>query len=64
MSYDLYPLKTIERRKRYYAPALPEKWVCCTVPWIHFRSSPVFRSSANSISFIPNFKTSSVTFTY
>jgi glyoxylase-like metal-dependent hydrolase (beta-lactamase superfamily II) len=27
MSYDLYPLQTIESRKRYYATALPEKWL-------------------------------------
>ncbi len=27
MFYDLYPLETIESRKRYYAQALPEKWL-------------------------------------
>ena len=27
MSYDLYPLETIESRKRYYARAIPEKWL-------------------------------------
>jgi glyoxylase-like metal-dependent hydrolase (beta-lactamase superfamily II) len=26
MSFDLYPLETIESRKRYYARAIPEKW--------------------------------------
>jgi glyoxylase-like metal-dependent hydrolase (beta-lactamase superfamily II) len=27
MSYDLYPLETIESRKRYYAGAIPENWL-------------------------------------
>jgi glyoxylase-like metal-dependent hydrolase (beta-lactamase superfamily II) len=38
MSYDLDPLQTIESRKRYYATALPEKWLTIfthdhLVPW-------------------------------
>jgi hypothetical protein len=40
ISDDLYPLKTIERRKRYYAPALPEKWLTmfthdAKLPWAY-----------------------------
>ena len=27
MAFDLYPLDTIESKKRYYAQALPEKWL-------------------------------------
>ena len=27
MSYDLYPLQTIESKKRYYAEAIPERWL-------------------------------------
>lgn len=27
MAFDLFPLSTIESRKRYYAQALPEKWL-------------------------------------
>jgi glyoxylase-like metal-dependent hydrolase (beta-lactamase superfamily II) len=27
MAFDLYPLDTIESRKRYYARAIPEKWL-------------------------------------
>jgi len=27
MAFDLYPLETIESRKRYYAQAIPEKWL-------------------------------------
>jgi glyoxylase-like metal-dependent hydrolase (beta-lactamase superfamily II) len=38
MSYDLYPLETIESRKRYYARAIPEKWLTLfthdpEIPW-------------------------------
>jgi hypothetical protein len=40
MSYDLYPIETIESRKRYYAQALPEKWLTmfthdASVPWAY-----------------------------
>ena len=27
MAFDLYPLQTIESKKRYYAQAIPEKWL-------------------------------------
>jgi len=27
MAFDLYPLKTIESRKKYYAQAIPERWL-------------------------------------
>ena len=27
MAFDLYPLQTIESRKKYYAAAIPEKWL-------------------------------------
>jgi glyoxylase-like metal-dependent hydrolase (beta-lactamase superfamily II) len=27
MAFDLYPLQTIESKKRYYAKAIPEKWL-------------------------------------
>jgi glyoxylase-like metal-dependent hydrolase (beta-lactamase superfamily II) len=38
MGFDLYPLQTIESRKRYYAQAIPEKWLTVfthdpKVPW-------------------------------
>src|SRR5947208_3143076 len=38
MGFDLYPLETIESRKRYYARALPENWLTMfthdpEVPW-------------------------------
>jgi glyoxylase-like metal-dependent hydrolase (beta-lactamase superfamily II) len=40
MSFDLYPLQTIESRKEYYAKAIPEKWLTVfthdpKVPWAY-----------------------------
>jgi len=40
MAFDLFPLETIESRKRYYAQALPEKWLTVfthdpNVPWAY-----------------------------
>jgi glyoxylase-like metal-dependent hydrolase (beta-lactamase superfamily II) len=38
MAFDLYPLQTIESKKRYYAEAIPERWLTVfthddQVPW-------------------------------
>ena len=40
MAFDLYPLETIESRKRYYAQAIPEKWLTVfthdpKMPWAY-----------------------------
>jgi hypothetical protein len=40
MGFDLYPLQTIESKKRYYARSLPEKWLTvfthdAKVPWAY-----------------------------
>lgn len=40
MAFDLYPLETIESRKRYYAQAIPEKWLTvfthdAKTPWAY-----------------------------
>jgi glyoxylase-like metal-dependent hydrolase (beta-lactamase superfamily II) len=40
MSYDLFPLETMENRKRYYAQAIPEKWLTLfthdpNIPWAY-----------------------------
>ena len=40
MSFDLYPLDTIESKKQYYARALPEKWLTVfthdpVMPWAY-----------------------------
>ncbi|MCU1312030.1 MAG: beta-lactamase-like protein [Candidatus Angelobacter sp.] len=43
MSYDLFPLETIESRKRYYSRAIPEQWLTIfthdhTTPWAYLES--------------------------
>jgi glyoxylase-like metal-dependent hydrolase (beta-lactamase superfamily II) len=40
MAYDLFPLETIENRKRYYSQAVPEQWLTIfthdpDIPWIY-----------------------------
>ncbi|HLW54812.1 MAG TPA: MBL fold metallo-hydrolase [Candidatus Angelobacter sp.] len=40
MAYDLFPLETIENRKRYYAGAVPGRWLTVfthdpEIPWIY-----------------------------
>jgi len=40
MSFDLYPLETVESRKRYYGRALPERWLTMfthdpEIPWAY-----------------------------
>ncbi|HEY6306402.1 MAG TPA: MBL fold metallo-hydrolase [Candidatus Angelobacter sp.] len=40
MAYDLFPLETIENRKRYYAQAVPGQWLTIfthdpDIPWIY-----------------------------
>jgi glyoxylase-like metal-dependent hydrolase (beta-lactamase superfamily II) len=40
MAFDLYPLQTVESRKRYYAEAIPEKWLTMfthdpNIPWAY-----------------------------
>lgn len=43
MAYDLFPLETIENRKRYYQEALPQNWLTIfthdpDVPWAYLES--------------------------
>ena len=40
MAFDLFPLLTIESRKRYYAQSMPEKWLTMfthdpNIPWAY-----------------------------
>ena len=44
MAYDLYPLETIENRKRFYLQALPEAWLVIfthdhAMPWAHLHQN-------------------------
>ncbi|MGC2194998.1 MAG: MBL fold metallo-hydrolase [Terriglobales bacterium] len=52
MAFDLYPLDTIDSRKRYYAQALPEKWLTVfthdhAVPWAHIEKDSTGKLVAN-----------------
>jgi glyoxylase-like metal-dependent hydrolase (beta-lactamase superfamily II) len=48
MSFDLYPLQTIESKKQYYAKAIPEKWLTvfthdAKTPWAYVEKDEVGR---------------------
>ena len=48
MAFDLYPLQTIESRKRYYAHAMPEKWLTIfthdpKTPWAYVEKAEMGR---------------------
>lgn len=54
MSFDLYPLETIESRKRYYARALPEKWLTMfthdpEIPWAYVQKDERGKLAAKSL---------------
>jgi glyoxylase-like metal-dependent hydrolase (beta-lactamase superfamily II) len=53
MGFDLYPLDTIESKKRYYARALPEKWLTVfthdpKMPWAHIEKDEIGKMVAHS----------------
>jgi hypothetical protein len=48
MAFDLFPLQTIESRKRYYSQAIPEKWLTIfthdpKMPWAHVENGEMGR---------------------
>jgi glyoxylase-like metal-dependent hydrolase (beta-lactamase superfamily II) len=52
MAFDLYPLETIESRKRYYSRAFPEKWLTMfthdpQIPWAHLEKDERGKIVAN-----------------
>ena len=54
MGFDLYPLETIESRKRYYARAVPEKWLTMfthdpEVPWAYLDRNDAGKIVARSL---------------
>jgi len=54
MGFDLYPLETIESRKRYYARAVPEKWLSMfthdpEVPWAYLDRNDAGKIVARSL---------------
>jgi glyoxylase-like metal-dependent hydrolase (beta-lactamase superfamily II) len=54
MGFDLYPLDTIESKKRYYARALPEKWLTVfthdpKMPWAHIEKDELGKMIAQPV---------------
>ena len=54
MGFDLYPLQTIESRKRYYAQAIPEKWLTIfthdpNVPWAYVEKNEKGKMVAKAV---------------
>ena len=55
MSFDLYPLQTIESKKEYYAQAIPEKWLTVfthdpTTPWAYVGKDEAGKMVARGVS--------------
>jgi glyoxylase-like metal-dependent hydrolase (beta-lactamase superfamily II) len=54
MAFDLFPLQTIESRKRYYARAIPEKWLTMfthdpNIPWAQIEQGDMKKMVAKPI---------------
>jgi hypothetical protein len=53
MAFDLFPITTIESRRRYYAQALPEKWLTVfthgvDTPWAYIEADGTGRMTAHA----------------
>ena len=54
MAFDLFPLQTIESRKRYYARAVPEKWLTMfthdpAMPWAYIEEGGMGKMVAKQV---------------
>jgi glyoxylase-like metal-dependent hydrolase (beta-lactamase superfamily II) len=54
MSFDLYPLQTIESKKQYYAKAIPEKWLTVfthdpATPWAYVEKDEIGKMAARKV---------------
>ena len=54
MGFDLYPLQTIDSKKRYYAKAIPEKWLTVfthdpKIPWAYVEKDESERMVARGV---------------
>lgn len=54
MSFDLYPLQTIESKKRYYAKSIPEKWLTVfthdpKTPWAYVEKDEAGKMVAREV---------------
>jgi glyoxylase-like metal-dependent hydrolase (beta-lactamase superfamily II) len=55
MAFDLFPLQTIESKKRYYAEAIPEKWLTMfthdpNMPWAYIEQGERGKLAARAVS--------------
>lgn len=55
MAFDLYPLQTIESKKKYYARAIPEKWLTVfthdpKTPWAYVENDETGKMVAKTVS--------------
>jgi hypothetical protein len=53
MAFDLFPITTIESRRRYYAQALPEKWLTVfthgvDTPWAYIEADGTGRMTVHA----------------
>jgi glyoxylase-like metal-dependent hydrolase (beta-lactamase superfamily II) len=58
MAFDLYPVETIESRKRYYARAIPEKWLTMfthdpEVPWGYVARDERGKLTCSAVAAVP-----------
>jgi hypothetical protein len=54
MSFDLYPLQTIESKKQYYARSIPEKWLTVfthdpKTPWAYVQKDEAGKMVAREL---------------
>jgi glyoxylase-like metal-dependent hydrolase (beta-lactamase superfamily II) len=54
MSFDLYPLQTIESKKNYYSKAIPEKWLTVfthdpKTPWAYLEKDALGKMAARGV---------------
>ena len=54
LSFDLYPLQTIESKKEYYARAIPEKWITVfthdpKIPWAYVEKDEAGKMIAKEV---------------
>jgi glyoxylase-like metal-dependent hydrolase (beta-lactamase superfamily II) len=54
MAFDLFPLQTIESRKRYYAEAVPQKWLTIfthdpEMPWAYIEEAEMGKMAAQAM---------------
>ena len=54
MSFDLYPLQTIESKKQYYAQSIPEKWLTVfthdpKTPWAYVERDEAGKMTARGV---------------